>query len=302
MIVGGKDRNRIRAKGGNDVICAGGGKDRIKAGPGRDIIRAEAVEATAATAVPARIASAPAENRQEWPVMLVRSLKSPNAGDARSVGLPARRRELRGRRGNVAADPSGRSTSRSTSPPSPTPISCSSWSSGARSSSGRAARPAHSSTSAAWSARAASEACYSLAVAPDYGSSGHIYVDYTRTDGDLQLDEFTASGNTVPVSTRRPLLTIEHSSAGNHNGGQLQFGPDGYLYISTGDGGGANDPAENAQSLASLLGKVLRIDPRPSGGRSLHRARRQPLRHTRCGPSASATPGGFPSTPRRGIC
>jgi len=57
---------------------------------------------------------------------------------------------------------------------------------------------------------------------------------------------------------------IEHSARSNHNGGQLQFGPDGYLYISTGDGGGQGDPERDAQDRASLLGKILRIDPDPT--------------------------------------
>jgi glucose/arabinose dehydrogenase len=107
----------------------------------------------------------------------------------------------------------------------------------------------------------------SVAIAPDYASSGHIYVYYTRTpDGALQIDEYTASGATVPESSRRPLLTIPHPGQSNHNGGQLQFGSEGYLYLATGDGGGAGDPNGNAQNLNSLLGKVLRIDPHPSGG------------------------------------
>ena len=75
----------------------------------------------------------------------------------------------------------------------------------------------------------------------------------------------TASGDRAPLSSRRPVLTIPHPSQGNHNGGQLQFGPDGYLYISTGDGGSQGDPPKNAQSTNSLLGKILRIDPRRSG-------------------------------------
>ncbi|HEV2075684.1 MAG TPA: PQQ-dependent sugar dehydrogenase, partial [Thermoleophilaceae bacterium] len=63
----------------------------------------------------------------------------------------------------------------------------------------------------------------------------------------------------------RRVLEIEHSQYANHNGGQLQFGPDGYLYISTGDGGGAGDPLRNGQDKRSLLGKLLRIDPRRAG-------------------------------------
>jgi hypothetical protein len=105
----------------------------------------------------------------------------------------------------------------------------------------------------------------SVALAPDYATSHHLYVDYTGSDGDLKVDEFTASGNAVDASTRRPLLSIEHSSQANHNGGQLQFGPDGDLYISTGDGGSAGDPPQNGQTTRALLGKILRIDPNPSG-------------------------------------
>ena len=94
----------------------------------------------------------------------------------------------------------------------------------------------------------------SVAAAPDFASTGRLYVYYTDPDGDIRVDEFSAFG-------QRNVLTIEHSSAGNHNGGQLQFGPDGYLWISTGDGGGQNDQFNNAQNPATLLGKLLRIDP-----------------------------------------
>ncbi len=68
------------------------------------------------------------------------------------------------------------------------------------------------------------------------------------------------------MSTYDPILSVEHSSAGNHNGGQLLFGPDGYLYVFTGDGGGAGDPDENSQDVNALLGKVLRIAPNLNGG------------------------------------
>ena len=82
-------------------------------------------------------------------------------------------------------------------------------------------------------------------------------------DGDLTVDEFTAAGDAADIATRRPLLRIEHSTYGNHNGGQLAFGPDGYLYIGTGDGGSGGDPFQSGQTTSSLLGKVLRIDPTP---------------------------------------
>ncbi len=67
------------------------------------------------------------------------------------------------------------------------------------------------------------------------------------------------------------MITVPHSDAQNHNGGQLQFGPDGYLYIGTGDGGGGGDPWENGQDRLELLGKLLRIDPRqgPTGAYSI---------------------------------
>lgn len=112
---------------------------------------------------------------------------------------------------------------------------------------------------------------FSVALDPGYESNGRLYVYYTlpgppdepTTLGDLQIDEFTASGDSVEFSTRRPLLTVDHPVYGNHNGGQLQFGPDGYLYIATGDGGGGGDPDGNGQDLESLLGKLLRIDPDP---------------------------------------
>ncbi len=96
----------------------------------------------------------------------------------------------------------------------------------------------------------------SVAAAPDFASTGRFYVYYTDLDGDIRVDEFSAFG-------QRNVLVIEHSSAGNHNGGQLHFGPDGYLWISTGDGGGQADQFNNAQNPATLLGKLLRIDPSP---------------------------------------
>jgi glucose/arabinose dehydrogenase len=108
-----------------------------------------------------------------------------------------------------------------------------------------------------------------FAVSPDYATSGRVFAYYTDNNGDLQLDEYTRSADgpdRSDPSTRRPLLTISHRAATNHNGGQLLFGPDGHLYLSTGDGGTQGDPEGDGQSLASLLGKVLRIDVDPAPG------------------------------------
>jgi glucose/arabinose dehydrogenase len=102
-----------------------------------------------------------------------------------------------------------------------------------------------------------------FAPAPDYATSGRVFAFYTDQGNDLQLDEFrrtAGSPDRSDVSTRRPVLTIQHDQAQNHNGGQLLFGPDGKLYLSTGDGGTQGDPEGDAQSQASLLGKILRID------------------------------------------
>jgi glucose/arabinose dehydrogenase len=102
-----------------------------------------------------------------------------------------------------------------------------------------------------------------LAFHPQYAANRRFYVFYTREgDGALQVSEFLASAADPDVAdtAERPLLTIPHSFAGNHNGGRIAFGPDGYLYIGTGDGGGGGDPENNAENIQSLLGKLLRID------------------------------------------
>ncbi|MGH2954526.1 MAG: PQQ-dependent sugar dehydrogenase [Solirubrobacterales bacterium] len=107
------------------------------------------------------------------------------------------------------------------------------------------------------------EGLLSVALPADFPSSGRLYVYYTNSAGNNEIDEFTLGAG---EPTRRVVLPIPHPDQTNHNGGQLQFGPDGMLYVGTGDGGGQHDPEENAQNLDVLLGKLLRIDPLPSGG------------------------------------
>ncbi len=112
---------------------------------------------------------------------------------------------------------------------------------------------------------------FSIAFPPDYGTSGLFYIDYTTNDpanfGAMTVDEFHASDpNVADPLSRRNVITVPHPNQGNHNGGQLQFGPDGLLYIGTGDGGGGGDPFHSAQNLQDRRGKILRIDPRQDGG------------------------------------
>jgi len=104
-----------------------------------------------------------------------------------------------------------------------------------------------------------------LAFQPDYATSGRFYVYYTgpgNTNGDtLHLSRFQVSGNpNVANATETSILTIDHPDQQNHNGGQLQFGPDGFLYLAPGDGGGAGDLPNNAQHKDRLLGKMLRLN------------------------------------------
>jgi glucose/arabinose dehydrogenase len=107
----------------------------------------------------------------------------------------------------------------------------------------------------------------SVAFDPDFGTSRLLYVYFTGTDQDQHVVEFRAGEDgIVEEGGRRDLLRMD-DFASNHNGGLLLFGPDGHLYVGTGDGGIADDPERNGQDLGSLLGKILRIDPRPSGGR-----------------------------------
>ena len=102
----------------------------------------------------------------------------------------------------------------------------------------------------------------SMAFAPDYAESGLFYVYFTDRAGDQRVVEFRRRGaDQAELGSGRLVLRMPDNHQ-YHNGGQLAFGPDGMLYIGTGDGGGVGDPRGNAQDLGSLLGKILRIDPR----------------------------------------
>jgi glucose/arabinose dehydrogenase len=108
----------------------------------------------------------------------------------------------------------------------------------------------------------------SIAFAPDYAKSGKVYVDHVGANGYLYIDEYRVSkkdSNALDPRTRRTLLVIPKTSP-NHNGGLMLFDKGARLLISTGDGGEPKDPAHRAQNLQSLLGKILRIDPRARKG------------------------------------
>jgi len=101
-----------------------------------------------------------------------------------------------------------------------------------------------------------------LAFHPNYSSNGFFYLMYTPTDELAVISRFQVSSDNANVASNDSelvLLEIPQPFA-NHNGGQLAFGPDGFLYIASGDGGSAGDPQGNSQNLSNLLGKILRID------------------------------------------
>jgi glucose/arabinose dehydrogenase len=99
-----------------------------------------------------------------------------------------------------------------------------------------------------------------LAFHPDFPQDGRVFVDYTRAeDGATVISELRATAEAADMTTERVLLLISQPFV-NHNGGQLSFGPDGYLYIGMGDGGSGGDPFGNGQNRDALLGKILRID------------------------------------------
>lgn len=101
-----------------------------------------------------------------------------------------------------------------------------------------------------------------LAFHPDYETNGFFYVNYIDSAGDTVVSRFSVSAvdpNVADPASELQLLTVVQPFS-NHNGGQIEFGPDGYLYIGLGDGGSGGDPGDRAQDIALPLGKILRID------------------------------------------
>lgn len=101
----------------------------------------------------------------------------------------------------------------------------------------------------------------SMAFHPGYNINGFFFVFYTNGDGDLEIARYKVSDNEniADPSSKIIVLTIPHPDESNHNGGELHFGNDGFLYLSTGDGGGGGDELNNAQNTTKLLGKMLRL-------------------------------------------
>lgn len=110
----------------------------------------------------------------------------------------------------------------------------------------------------------------SCAFHPNFRSNGYFFVFHTQaTTNNLILDRYTISStdpDKADLSTRLPILNIPHPGQTNHNGGEIHFGKDGFLYISTGDGGSGDDPQDNGQDSLALLGKILRIDVNSTSG------------------------------------
>ncbi len=102
----------------------------------------------------------------------------------------------------------------------------------------------------------------SMAFDPNYSANKRFYVFYTNPDGNLEISRYETGDDPyrADITTKHILLTIPHPTYSNHNGGEMHFGPGGFLYASTGDGGSGGDPSNNAQNTGSYLGKLLRLD------------------------------------------
>jgi hypothetical protein len=105
----------------------------------------------------------------------------------------------------------------------------------------------------------------SVAFHPHYAKNHRFFVYFNDTSGDVRVYEFRSNGTVGLPGTGKALLRVPHREFDNHNGGQLQFGPDGRLYAGTGDGGSGGDPHNHSQSLSSHLGKLLRLNVNKAG-------------------------------------
>jgi glucose/arabinose dehydrogenase len=102
-----------------------------------------------------------------------------------------------------------------------------------------------------------------MAFDPQYVTNGYFFVYFTAPNGDITIERYkvwTSNPNIADAASSASVISIPHQQFGNHNGGQLAFGQDGYLYIGTGDGGGGGDPLGSGQGVRTLLGKLLRLD------------------------------------------
>jgi len=108
----------------------------------------------------------------------------------------------------------------------------------------------------------------SIAFDPQYATSGRVFVYFTDTGGDIRIVRYHVSSDpdSLDEATADTTLKVAHPGQSNHNGGQLQFGPDGKLWTGLGDGGGSGDPGNNAQNKHALLGKLLRLDVSGASG------------------------------------
>lgn len=120
----------------------------------------------------------------------------------------------------------------------------------------------------------------SMAFDPEWATNRRVYFFYTRSDGDLIVARFRANstGTRIISSSSHRMLHVGHSAKSNHNGGQIAFGPDGRLYVGTGDGGGSCDQYHNGQSFRRRLAKVLRINVATGGVKTFFYGVRNPWR------------------------
>jgi glucose/arabinose dehydrogenase len=154
------------------------------------------------------------------------------------------------------------------------------------------------------------EGLLGLAFHPNYASNGYFYIYYTDVNGDIVVARYSRSAgdpNVADPNSRFEIITIPHPVNDNHNGGQLAFGPDGYLYLGPGDGGSGGDPPNNAQNRNVLLGKILRLDvsapaPTPYAIPTTNPFYGQANTRWEIWARACATPGASASTHRLAIC